>query len=103
MKDRKRSAFFTSGNSTCRAHIHCHYNVYKERCKENGIPKNHHAISRDLLKQIEEEKSKGKKQTKIDNILDKSMAPCEFTREGVLHAVAQFVACDDQVWVLLLY
>jgi len=23
--------------------------------------------------------------------------PKEFSREGVLHAVAQFVACDDQV------
>ena len=64
---------------------------------------NHHAIPQDLLKQMEEEKSKEKKQTKIDNILDKSTAPCEFTCEGVLHAVAQFVACDDQVWVLLLY
>ena len=103
MKGGKRSAFFTGGNSTCQAHIRCHYNVYKERCKENGIPENHHAIPRDLLKQMEEEKSKGKKQTKIDNILDKSTAPREFTREGVLHAVAQFVACDDQVWVLSLY
>ena len=46
---------------------------------------------------MEEEKLKGKKQTKIDNMLEKSRAPHEFTREGVLHAVAQFVACDDQV------
>jgi hypothetical protein len=49
---------------------------------------------------MEEEKSKGKKQTKIDNMLVKSTAPSEFTREGVLCAVAQFVACDDQVWLV---
>jgi hypothetical protein len=32
---------------------------------------------------MEEEKSKGKKQTKIDNMLVKSTVPSEFTREGV--------------------
>jgi hypothetical protein len=109
LKGGKRSAFFTGGNSTCRAHIRSHYkkkkhyNVYKERCKEKRIPENHHAIPREILKQIEEEKSKGKKQTKIDNMLVKSTAPREFTREGVLHAVAQFVACDDQVWLVSSY
>ena len=97
MKGGKRSAFFTGGNSTCRAHIRCHYKVYKERCQEKEIPENHHAIPREILKQMEEEKSKGKKQVKINNILEKSTGPREFTREGVLHAVAQFVACDDQV------
>lgn len=97
MKGGKRSAFFTGGNSTCRAHIRSHYNEYKERCKEKDIPENHHAIPREILKKMEEEKSTGKKQGKIDNIFDKSTAPQEFTREGVLHAVAQFVVCDDQV------
>ena len=101
MKGRKRSAFFTGGNSTCRAHIRSHYYVYRERCKEKGIPENHHAIPREILKQMEEEKLKGKKQTKIDNMLEKLRAPHEFTREGVLHAVAQFVACDDQVACLV--
>jgi len=78
LKGGKRAAFYTGGNSTCRA-------------------ENHHAIPRDILKENEEAKLKGKKQTKIDNILEKSTAPQEFTREAVLHAVAQFVACDDQV------
>ena len=64
--------------------------------KTRDIPY-HHAIPREILKQMEEEKLKGKKQTKIDNMLEKSRAPHEFTHEGVLHAVAQFVACDDQV------
>ena len=97
LKGRKRSAFFTGRNSTCQAHISCHYNVYKECCKENGILENHHAIPWEILKEMEEEKLKGKKQVKINNILEKSTTPQEFTHEGVLHAVVQFVACDDQV------
>lgn len=97
MKGGKRGAFFTGGNSTCRVHICSHYNEYKERCKEDDIPENHHAIPREILKENEEAKSKGKQQVKIDKILDKATVPREFTREGVLHAVAQFVACDDQV------
>ena len=52
---------------------------------------------------MEEEKSMGKKQTKIDNMLEKSKMPREFTHEDVLHAVAQFVACDDQVWLVSSY
>ena len=94
MKGGKRSTFFTGGNSTCRAHIRGHYDVYKERCKEKDILENHHAIPRDILKEMQEEKSMGKKQIKIDNILQKSTGPQEFSRERVLRAVAQFVACD---------
>jgi hypothetical protein len=98
LKGGKRSAFFTGGNSTCRTHIRGHYDVYEGRCKEKGIPINHHAIPRDILKQRNEEKENGNKQVKINDILPKSTGPKEFTREGVLHAVAQFVVCDDQVW-----
>jgi hypothetical protein len=99
LKGGKRNTFFTGGNSTCRAHIHCHYNVYKERCKEKGIPENHHAIPREIWKEMQAEKLKGKMQVKIDEILEKSTAPQEFTCDGVLNAVARFVACDDQVWL----
>jgi hypothetical protein len=42
------------------------------------------------LKENEEEE-----QMKIDNMLNESTALQEFTREAVLHAVAQFVACND--------
>jgi hypothetical protein len=37
----------------------------------------------------------GKKQGTLD--FPKITAPTEFTRDGVLHAVAQLIACDDQV------
>ena len=41
-------------------------------------------------------KPKGKQQVKLDGMLEKKQQ--EFTREGVIEAVAKFVACDDQVW-----
>lgn len=48
--------------------------------------------------QAEKNEPKGKKQGLIDNMLEKAKAPQEFTRDGVIEAVAKFVACDDQVW-----
>ena len=57
LKGGKRSAFFTGSNLTCRSHIQGHYDVYKQCCKENNIPENHHAIPREIVKQIEAEKS----------------------------------------------
>jgi hypothetical protein len=48
---------------------------------------------------MEEEKRnpKSKKQKKLDSAFEKVQGPREFTREGVLHAISQFVAVDDQV------
>jgi hypothetical protein len=46
----------------------------------------------------EERTKKGQTQTKLDAILEKQAGPKEFTREGALDVIAQFVACDDQVW-----
>jgi hypothetical protein len=91
----QRNAFFTGGNSTCRAHIRQHYTLYKERCKEANIPENHHAIPRPLWNKMQEEKAKGKKQTTLDGLLKN--VPKEFTRDGILRAVSQFIACGDQV------
>ena len=92
-------AFFTGGNSSCRAHIRAHYPEYQQRCKEGNISENHHAMPRDLWRQMQAEKNgrpKGKQQ-EIDKMLEKRTGPQEFTREGVIEAVAKFVACDDQV------
>ena len=91
--------FYTGGNSSCRAHIWQHYELYKERCKDGDIRKNHHALPRQLWKQLEEEKRnlKAKRQGKLDGMLEKVDHPFKYTREGVLDTVAKFVACDDQV------
>jgi hypothetical protein len=53
-----------------------------------------------LLKEREEqekEKEKEKKQATLDGKFEKLKKPIEYTRDNVLHAVAQFIACDDQV------
>jgi hypothetical protein len=98
-KNGKRKAFHTGGNSSCRAHIRKHYELYKQRCKDGNIPENHHALPRELWKELQEAKKnpKAMQQRKLDGAFKAIKAPAEFTREGVLHAVARFVACDDQV------
>ena len=40
---------------------------------------------------------KGSAQTKLDGIFEEEKTLREFSQEGVLKAVARFVACDDQV------
>ena len=44
--------------------------------------------------------AKGLIQAKLDGVIERSQGLREFTREGVLHAVTQFVACDDQVSIV---
>jgi len=98
-KSNKKTAFFVGGNSTCRVHIRSHYLLYQQCCKEQEIPENHYTIPQAIWKEMEEEKrgSKGKKQAKIDWAFEKENGKRAFTCEGVLNAVAQLVACDDQV------
>ena len=38
-------------------------------------------------------------QTTLDNVLEVVKAPNEFSKDAILHTVAQLMACDDQVWV----
>jgi hypothetical protein len=91
-----KKAFYTGGNSTCRRHIRNHYELYKTRCKEKNILENHLAIPRTVLKQMVDV-TKGPEVNTLDGMLEKAHPSVTFTRQGVLHAVAQFVACDDQV------
>jgi hypothetical protein len=44
----------------------------------------------------EGEKAKGKQQTMLDGIVEK-WVPQEFTHNGILHPISQFVVCGDQV------
>lgn len=59
---------------------------------------NHHAIPPKIA-QAEQKAKKEKVQLKLDETF--FSRPEVFTRQTVLHAVAQFVACDDQVSVML--
>ena len=99
----KRKAFHKGGNSSCRLHIHQHYDLYKEKCLKADIPENHWCLPRSIWKEKEQEKEAiktGKMTEKqAQQILDfKAVTgPREFTREGVLHAVAKLIATNDQV------
>ena len=95
----KRRAFHAGGNSSCRAHIRKHYPLYKQQCKDENIPENHFALPRPLWRALQEAKKnpKAMQQGNLDGAFKAIKGPVEFTREGVLQAVARFVACDDQV------
>jgi hypothetical protein len=72
-KENVRKAFFTGGNSSCRAHIRQHYDTYKTRCKEGNVPENHHAIPRHIYREMKgDKKAKGGVQTTLDGMLEKT-------------------------------
>jgi hypothetical protein len=97
-KQGRRKAFHVGSNSSCRQHIRGHYELYKERCAEMGLKENHHAIPREIVRaKAEEKKQKKDGQQKLDGIVRKASQPVEFSREGVLKAVAEFIVCDNQV------
>jgi hypothetical protein len=83
-------------------HIHQHYDIYKERCKTANIPKNHHVIPQHIYRQMKVSKKGGAVQSTIDGELKKPEHAKPYMREGVAHAVAQFVACDNQVRKIVL-
>jgi hypothetical protein len=85
------------------ANIRGHYELYKERCAELGLKESHHAIPRDIVRaKLEEKKQKKDGQQKLDGIARKASQLVEFSREGVLKAVAEFIVCDNQVGVVII-
>ena len=81
-------------------HICCHFDVYKTRCEEQGIKLKDRCIPRELWKKMLKESAgsgASSTQTTLDNVLEVVKAPNEFSKDAILHAVAQLVACDDQV------
>lgn len=98
-----RKAFHKGGNSSCRLHLRQHYKIYEQRCKEADIPINHWAIPREIWKVMQAEKESEKQgvqtKKKIQQGLDfeNVTGPHEFTRAGVLHAVAKLIASNNQV------
>ena len=95
--------FHIGGNSSCRAHLRQHYEIYKKRCEEKGIPINHWAIPRTVWKKMEEEKVEEtmgrstKKQLQQQLNFKSVTGPREFTRAGALHSIVKLIATNDQV------
>ena len=57
---------------------------------------NHRAVPPEIL-DVSKKKKKGGVQLKLDPELLKVVRPKEFTKEEILHCVAQFIVCDEQV------
>jgi hypothetical protein len=87
--------FHLGSNSSCCQHICGHYKFYQAKCKELGNTEHHYAIPRKLL-DLQSNGLKGK-QMKIDRLFQKAEKKQEFSRDTVLHAVAEFIVCDDKV------
>ncbi|KAF8495247.1 hypothetical protein F5888DRAFT_1615945, partial [Russula emetica] len=84
------------------AHICQHYEIYKEHCKDANIPENHHVIPRQLYRQMKvDKKVSGGVQLTLDGALEKPSKVKVYMHDGATHAIAQFVACDDQVCVMV--
>ena len=92
-----RKAFFCGSNTSCRQHIRQHYTIYQQRCSEQGLNENHRAVPPHILREREAATKEPKKQMKLDGMFNEKQRPKEFSREGILEAVAKLVACDDQV------
>ena len=74
------------------------YEVYKDQCKARNILENHHALSRHLYRQMKvDKKVTGGTQLTLDGVLEKLEDMKTYTHDGATHAVAQFVACNDQM------
>jgi hypothetical protein len=56
----------------------------------------------EILAKYNEELKPGPKQTTLDGLVD-VLRPKEFSREGLLDAVARFITCDDQVSIIHVY
>lgn len=94
-----RRAFFKGHNSTCRTHICMHWAIYKAKCEEAGIAFNHRCIPWPIWREMQAQKlgEKGKKQSTLDGAVQKVSIQQEFTKPGILEAIAKLIACDDQV------
>ena len=104
----KRKAFLKGSNSSCRFHIRQHFALYKEKCNEADIPIAHWAIPRPIWKAMEEEKAVAERgvmtKKKGQQLLDFAsvVGPREFTRAGILEAVAKLIATNNQVRIRML-
>ena len=100
----KRKSFHKGSNSSNHIHICQHYSDYKERCEKADIPMHHWAIPPNVhkaTKAVEVEaarkahimKKRGQQQLGFQTMI----SPCEFTRAGTLHAVANLITTNNQV------
>jgi hypothetical protein len=88
-----QKCFLTGGNSILCQHCQQYYVIYKLKCEEANVPLNHHAIPPKLAQM--ERQRESTQMTLDDKLVNRGTDT--FSRDGLMLAVAQFVACDDQV------
>ena len=94
-----RKAFHKGSNSSNRFHIRQHYEIYKERCEKGNIPMHHWATPPKIAKAKAAEADQGDGQQQLG--FKKMTGPREFTRAGTLHAVANLIATNNQVSLII--
>jgi len=90
-------AFFTRSNMSCQTHICYHYDVYKFKCEADNLPMNNRCILWDLWKKMQTKSGGLSTQTTLDSVVQVLKEPKEFSRDALLHALAQLVVCNDEV------
>jgi len=95
----KWKAFHTGSNLSCWVHICQHYELYKARCEEEGLPEHHWAIPCSIWNARQEPQihGKGAKQGTLDLMVMKVVGPQVFMHKNLIHAATQFITVDDQV------
>lgn len=99
-KQSPQSCFHLGGNSSLRSHIaSCHYEEYEKKCKVHNIPVVKWATPKAIqkAKEADETGEKSGRQLTLDGMIQKGERLKVFLRDAVVHAVVQFVTCDDQV------
>ena len=91
-----RACFFKGLNTTCRHHIRRHYDVYKQKCEAEKITMKDRCVPRPLWRKMQDDVLCGK-QRMLDKHIQKLLPVTEFSKPAILAAVAQLIACDDQV------
>lgn len=95
-KQGKLAGFFRGANSTCRTHIRKHYEFYSQKCEEKKIKENKRCIPLEIARVREKAAAgKGMVQTQLDTMLTVDKSRKEFSREAILKAVTELVACTD--------
>ncbi|KAF8622594.1 hypothetical protein AX15_006893 [Amanita polypyramis BW_CC] len=97
-------AFFTGSNTSCHAHICNHYDLYKAKCEAEGIKMKDRCIPHAVWQRMQQATGAGvvsSMQSTLDGMLQLLKVPKEFSREALLHALAQLITCDDQAFALV--
>lgn len=97
------AGWYKGANSTCRRHIASHhYEVYSARCKTAQISEGKEAIPariRQAREKTRAQKGITTKQTTLDGVVCKVVAPSTFSKTSILDAVARHIVCGNKVSV----